>query len=428
MHHCIVLFTTASLSMIAAPAVAPTAAHLREQAGRCRSIMEESLVRFYLPGCVDEKNGGYYESLRDKQFVPTGEKFLTLQSRQLWFFSTLASEGIQREKALAAAQHGYNFIRTKMRDPVHGGYFSKVTDAGDPKDSRKHAYLNSFALYALVAYHRASGDIEALAEAKALFRTLEEKSHDREHGGYVEFFARDWTPVSDPKAQGYVGAIGHKTYNTHLHLLESLTELHRIWPDELVRQRLFELITINISSVHHRTHNANVDAWHRDWKIVNEPRNLRASYGHDVECIWLVSEAAATAGLSKSTLLNWAEGLASYSIEHGYDRAHGGFYSGGPLGAPADDTKKVWWVQAEALVGMLEMYRLSGNTIYYDLFSKTLDFIEKHQVAREGSWWATRSADGSPTSDKQRSSPWHGAYHGGRAMILSAKWLEELAR
>jgi len=30
-----------------------------------------------------------------------------------------------------------------MRDPQHGGYFSKVTDAGAPKDTRKHAYLNS---------------------------------------------------------------------------------------------------------------------------------------------------------------------------------------------------------------------------------------------------------------------------------------------
>ena len=83
-------------------------------------------------------------------------------------------------------------------------------------------------------------------------------------------------------------------------------------------------------------------------------------------------------------------------------------------------------MQAEALVSMLEMYRLTGEREYYDAFRQTLDFVEKHQVAREGGWWATRAADGSPRGD-QRSSPWQGAYHNGRAMLLCAKILEGAA-
>ena len=99
----------------------------------------------------------------------------------------------------------------------------------------------------------------------------------------------------------------------------------------------------------------------------------------------------------------------------------------GTAGPAADDTQKIWWVQSEALAGMLEMFRLTGNVEYYSAFSRTLDFCAKYQVAKEGSWWASRNADGSPTNNLQRSSPWQGAYHGGRAMILCAKWLEELA-
>ena len=166
--------------------------------------------------------------------------------------------------------------------------------------------------------------------------------------------------------------------------------------------------------------------WQLDWRMIETPANLRASYGHDVECAWLVLDAGRALGLPSALHRSWAEALCGYSLKYGYDRKHGGFFYTGPPGKPADDTKKEWWVEAEALVSMLELYRLTGKDEYYAPFAQTLDFVEKFQVAREGSWWATRNADGSPKVN-QRSSPWQGAYHNGRAMLLSAKLLEELA-
>jgi mannobiose 2-epimerase len=399
---------------------------LRDQAARCRRILKTSLVDFYLPACVDRDNGGYLESLRAGKFAATGEKFLTLQARQLWFFSTLAREGIEDKAALAAAKSGYGFLQERMRDRQHGGYCAKVSDPGRPTDRRKHVYLNAFALYGLVAYHRATRDPQALTAAQDLFRVLEEKAHDARHGGYGEFFYEDWRPITDPKEPGYVGAIGTKTYNTHLHALEALAELYRVWPDPLVRQRVDELIVINTHTVRHADFTCNIDGWRPDWRMIEAPANLRASYGHDVECAWLTLDAAQAVGSSPNLLRSWADRICAYSLKHGFDREHGGFFYTGPLGRPADDTRKEWWVQAEALVSMLEMHRLTRKAEYYDAFCKTLDFVEKYQVAREGGWWATRAVDGSPLGD-QRTSMWQGAYHNGRAMLLCAKLLEELA-
>jgi mannobiose 2-epimerase len=411
----------------AARAEEPSREALREQAGRCRQILEDSLVDFYLPACVDTAQGGYFETLRDGEFVGSGEKFLVLQARQMWFFSTLAQEGIRPKAARAAAKAGFDFLEKHFRDRRHGGYFAKVRDNGEVKDPRKHVYLNAFALYGLVAYHRAARDDRALAAARELFGVLEEKAHDRRNGGYGEFFTADWRPITDPKESGYVGAIGTKTYNTHLHVMEALTDLYRVWPDPLVRERLTELLVINTSTVHHPDHNCNIDGWRPDWRMVETPANLRASYGHDVECVWLALDAARALGLSPRLLRGWAEGLCAYSLKYGYDRQNGGFYYTGPLGQPAQDRRKEWWVQAEALVSMLEMYRLTGERVYDDTFRQTLDFVAKHQVAREGGWWATRAADGSPQG-QTRTSPWHGAYHSGRSMLLCAKLLEERAK
>jgi mannobiose 2-epimerase len=404
----------------------PSADHLRKQAERCRQILKTSIIDFYLPACVDRANGGYLESLEGNKFTPTGEKFLTLQARQLWFFSTLARAGIEKEAALAAARTGFDFLEGKFRDRTNGGYFAKVSDTGKPTDRRKHVYLNAFALYGLSAYHRATGDASALAAAKDLFQTLDAKCHDSANGGYNEFFYEDWRPVTDPREPSYIGPPGTKTFNTHLHVLEAFTELYRIWPDPLVRRRLDELLAINTLTIRLPEYGCNVDGFTADWKPIRTPRNLRASYGHDVEAVWLCLDAARALGRSTALYRGWAEGLAGYSLRHGYDRTHGGFYYTGPLDKDADDTKKEWWVEAEALVSMLELYKLTGRPDYYHVFVQTLDFVEKHQIAKEGSWWATRKADGSPTGTT-RTSMWQGAYHNGRSMIVSAKLLDELA-
>ena len=194
----------------------------------------------------------------------------------------------------------------------------------------------------------------------------------------------------------------------------------------MVRRRLEESLVINTLTVRLPRHGCNVDGFTPDWRPIETPRNLRASYGHDVEGAWLCLDAARALGHPPGTLRGWAEGLVGYSLKHGYDRRHGGFYYAGPLGKDADDTKKEWWVQAEALVALLELYRLTGRRDYYDRFAQTLDFVEKHQVAKEGGWWATRKADGSPAGTS-RTSMWQGAYHSGRSMLLCARLLDDLA-
>jgi mannobiose 2-epimerase len=183
---------------------------------------------------------------------------------------------------------------------------------------------------------------------------------------------------------------------------------------------------INTLTIRLPEYGCNVDGFTPDWKPIRTPRNLRASYGHDVEAAWLWLDAARALGQPPALLRGWAEGLVGYSTRHGYDRARGGFFYSGPLGKDADDTKKEWWVQAEALVALLEMYRLTGRRDYYDRFAQTLAFVEKYQVAKEGGWWATRQADGSPAGTT-RTSMWQGAYHNGRSMLWCARLLDELA-
>jgi mannobiose 2-epimerase len=83
-------------------------------------------------------------------------------------------------------------------------------------------------------------------------------------------------------------------------------------------------------------------------------------------------------------------------------------------------------VQAEALVSALEMYRLTGDRKYYDVFEKTWEFLDKHQIDwKNGEWHATVMPDGSTRGDKAQI--WKGGYHNGRAMIDGIIRLRELS-
>ena len=408
---------------VIAHAQAPPDARLAQQ---CRSILKESIVDFYLPGCVDQEHGGYLENLDSNGRFVTDEKFLTLQARHLWFFSAIAKAGIDTDRALKAATLGYQFIEDHFHDPRNGGYFTKVARDGTPTDRRKHVYPLAFVIYGLVEYAEATGRDEPLHRAMNLFETLEAKCYDKEHGGYYEFFHDDWKAVTDPNASGYVGAIGTKTYNSHLHLMEAFTSLYQATLDQRVGKRLDELILINTVSVKHPSAACNIDAWKPDWTMIRSPKNLRVSYGHDIECIWLTFEAMKARNHPIETLKSWATTLAENSIKYGFDEQNGGFYYTGPINQPSDDRKKEWWTQSEALVGMLTMHVLTRDSIYQTVFEKTMRFVKDHQIAETGGWWATINADGSLFANRSRTSTWHGAYHNGRAMLVCARLLDDI--
>ena len=158
------------------------------------------------------------------------------------------------------------------------------------------------------------------------------------------------------------------------------------------------------------------DKHQRDWTPLQGPGLDRISYGHDLENIWLLIEACDAAVIANGPLLDLYRTLFNYALRHGFDKIRGGFYDTGPFNLPADRRSKVWWVQAEALVSSLQMYRLTREEAYYHCFSQTLDWIVNNQADWEhGDWYAQVEENGKPWGDK--AGAWKSPYHNGRAMI-----------
>lgn len=371
---------------------------------------KENILPFWIEYAQDKEKGGFYGYLHNNRRVEQNHgKASVLNFRILWTFS--AAYRISREeKYLEVARRAYEYIREYFIDRVYSGVFWMLDSRGKPTDTKKQVYSVAFAIYGLSEYHRATGNPEALAMAVELFESLERNARDLKYKGYLEALTRDWAPLADMSLSPSDMNVA-KSMNTHLHILEAYTNLLRAWDSPVLRCSLKEVLEVILEHiVDSRTWSFNL-FFDQDWTS----RADIVSYGHNIEGSWLICEAAGVIG--EEALLERAEAvslkMAGQVFREGIDRMCGGIYNDRQDGR-LDDSKD-WWPQAEAVVGFLNAYQLSGNEEYLEASLQTWEFIRKYITDKTfGEWIWGVTQDGRPTGKDEKVGPWKCPYHNGR--------------
>ncbi|HYP18244.1 MAG TPA: AGE family epimerase/isomerase, partial [Opitutus sp.] len=107
--------------------------------------------------------------------------------------------------------------------------------------------------------------------------------------------------------------------------------------------------------------------------------------------------------------------IARITLAEGVDPDGGVLGEAGPNGIT--NSFKEWWPQAEAAVGFLNAYQISGDAAFWRATEKTWGFIETRLVDRgRGEWLIGVNRDGSRHSGP-KASFWKCPYHNGRACM-----------
>lgn len=400
------------------------AAPLADHARQFQAQLKERIMPYWLE-TVDQANGGYLLADDAKGKSTARDKSLVSQSRMVWGFSHAQLKGLgdANHNYLQAAASGRKFLLEKMRDPEHGGYYWRVDPAGKPLLDRKIMYGQSFVLYGLVEYHRASGDPAALREALDLFRLIQQKAHDPKNGGWIEHFTRDWQPILQHDSNIQVEVGGYKSANTHLHLMEAFTELYEASHDPEVKKALAESLEINMKYFY--PPDAGKSCFHRqlDWKPVTDPKSAGLSYGHNVEFAWLMVRAQKVLGGRPS----WSHFYAhiDHALKCGFDWERGGIYARGIGNEPASSLEKVWWAEAELMAALSDALAQKSNPTYAAALEKQIHFLEQYQTSpNDGIWYDTLTVDGKIKSGG-KAHAWKANYHDVRALM---KFIEQFKR
>ena len=380
----------------------------------------DNILAFYINRTLDPINGGFYGLIANDLTVDDdAPKGLIQVTRILWAFAQsyrILGNPTYRE----IAERAYAYLLSNFWNDEFGGLFWMLDTGGRPIETFKMVYGQAFGIYGLSEHALATGDPFSLAKAVELYRLLEAHAVDREHEGYWEACRPNWTP--DPTlAVDTVRQPVLKSMNTHLHVMEAYTNLLRVWPDDGLAARLSSLIRITIDKIVAPSRHF---ALHFDatWRRLND----LISYGHDIEGSWLLVEAAEVLGNpdllaeAETVALNMAEATLAEGID-----TDGGIVNEGDLTGIVNFDKD-WWPQAEAMVGFLNAFQLTGDRRFLDQSLLSWHFVKQTIIdrperdpdvaheARDWFWGVTR--DGRPRN-LQRTGPWKGPYHNGRACM-----------
>lgn len=375
------------------------------------SEVKENLTGNIIPfwkGLRDNEHGGYYGYLSyDLELDKKAVKGCILNSRITWFFANAYSL-LHDESLLDEARHGYEFLRDYCYDKENGGVYWSMTYDGKPEDTTKHTYNQAFAVYALSSYYEASGDKEALELAYKLFDVIESKCTD--DIGYLEAFDVNFKPASNEKLSEN-GVMAAKTMNTLLHVFEGYSELYRVDHNEKVGKRLEFIMDTFADKVYN-------PELHRQEVFFDENYNTIIdlySYGHDIETAWLVDRG--TEILGKKEYIEKMGKITKDLTANVYKVAFNGEALNNECDKGVVNTTRVWWVQAETVLGFLNGYEKSPEIKeYLEAAKNEWNYIKTHIIdKRPGSEWLSEvDIDNNPTSRKPIVEPWKCPYHNGR--------------
>jgi cellobiose epimerase len=378
----------------------------------------DNILSYWMRHTLDEAHGGFVGRIDHAGRVyPEAPKGSVLNSRILWSFSAAYAQ-TGREQYLLMARCAFEYFTEYFIDKEHGGVYWTVDYLGRPLETRKQVYAQAFAIYALADFYGCSKDERVRDIAIEIYRALVKHAYDKEHGGYVEALARDWSQTGElrlsPKDMNV-----QKSMNTHLHVLEGFACLYRAWADEELKHQMKLLIEIFLGHIIDKDSGHLQLFFSREWQPVSEI----ISYGHDVEAAWLVQEAAEL--VDDEGLL---EQVKKVSVQMADAAARGLDEDGGLWYEHHKELvkEKHWWPQAEAMVGFFNAYQLTGDDTYLERSLNAWKFIKDCILDnRGGEWYWGVHADYSVMDGEDKVGLWKCPYHNSRACMEIMKRIKD---
>jgi mannobiose 2-epimerase len=324
--------------------------------------------------------------------APLGVMYL---SRILYGAST-AYQFFRNDIYRELADRSYTQLK-EFSNEKGGYYWAKTASSSFIHDADNTNMAQAFVLYGMIAYAQinSSSFLENDIDNQVAF--IVNYLYDKENGGYIDGFDENWILGENPT----------KALGTHLHLLEAFVKLFEYRKSQNLIPKIEALIRIIIA---HFITKDTYDCVHRltpDWKPL--PNEIWA--GHNAECSWILCNAAKV--IQNEKLLNECEELSLKMMKRLIDNAfdeNNGVFNVLQNNVPIENVK-VWWVQAETVLGLLNCYEISKDISYQNKAIELINFISNNFIGQKGEWYTEIDIHNKPINAIPMIHFWKSMYH-----------------
>ena len=328
---------------------------------------------------------GFMRTAFDRQWKPNVQQpgYLTEHARLV--YSMIIGYEITKDKRyLAAANRGADFLLTRFRDPLHGGFFLRVAPDGKVIAAAKNTYGHAFTLLALSHMARVTGDPRFRSAALLAWQEIDTSLRDP-RGGFRSELPRNFVHAG-------AGSSESNTQNPLMHLFEALIALHDATHDPVALKGAKSVADFVIYRLLAGASDggAYIPEWYdRDWKPL--PTKEKGGYvdlGHQFEWshLLLAAEKRGLSGIYSQS----AERLLKFAIKVGYDEIEGGVFTKMfPDGSV--DRNKFWWQQTEGIRAFLANASATGHKDSWRRYEQTLALVRDQFIDKQNGGWYVKS-------------------------------------
>ncbi|MGZ4049787.1 MAG: AGE family epimerase/isomerase [Bacteroidia bacterium] len=382
-----------------------------------------AILYFWQRHTIDAAFGGFYGRIDNfNKVFKDAPKGSVLNSRILWAFSS-AFNFTGNKDYLNIADRAFQYIMDYFIDKKYGGVYWTVDYAGEPLDTKKQIYALSFAIYGLSEFYLASKNQQAKENAIELYRLIVEHSYDKINGGYIEALSADWKEIGDLRLSKK-DVNEKKSMNTHLHVLEGFANLYRIWPDEVLKNKIEELIYIFLNHIIDKKTKHLILFFDEKWNA----KSQIVSYGHDIEAAWLIQEAAEiihSENLIEKVKIRSIQ-LANAASE-GLDK-DGGLWYEYEVKESHLIKEKHSWPQAESMIGFFNAWQLTGDKVFLEKSLGSWKFVQQNILDKKNGEWFWGVKENYSLMNEDKVGIWKCPYHNSRACIELIKRIDSIIK
>ncbi len=370
-----------------------------------KSQLTENILPFWLENAVDFQNGGIFTCLDESGEIYGRDKSVWFQGRALWTFSK-AYNVIKKDPAyLDAAKNIYYFLE-KCVDSDGRMYFT-VTEDGRGIQKRRYYFSETFAAIGCAEYYRASGDAQALFDARRYFNV----AYDCFIG------ARPTEPKLNPET------VQMKALSPVMIMLSTAQTMRAV--DREQSERYAKICKACLNEILYGgflTEKALLESVSREGKAVDTPSGRIVNPGHSMEAAWFVMlEGLLT---DNREAVEAGRKIIDITLPHGWDEKHGGIIAftdvSGKPPVQLEWDMKLWWPQCETIIAARLAYGLFGDERYLDLCRRLEEYCERYFVDRErGEWYGYLHYDNTP-STTLKGNIFKGPFHIPRLYMIMA--------